>query len=57
MVQKKTTPNGKKETKVAGLTPNQSYANLLFQYVLTCIQVPTALQWNVLKWVYALINC
>ena len=50
-------PLMKQDTRLAGLSPYQSYTNLLFQYVLTWIQVPTTLQCNVLKWVYALINC
>ena len=49
-------PLMKQDTRLAGLTSYQSYTNLLFQCVLTWIQVPTTLQCNVLKWVYALIN-
>ena len=59
VVQKKSLmeKRNKKIQKWQGSLLTKVYENLLFQYVLTCIQVPTTLQWNVLKWVYALINC
>ena len=44
-------PLMKQDTRLVGPTPYQSYTNLLFQYVLTWMQVPTTLQCDVLKWV------